>query len=87
MERSAKAQTFDFQEWKRKIQHSKAETALNDRLISRKTLTEKLEVSRSTLYRWEKAGILPKPIFNRGNTVRWSETEIELWWSTAKDAL
>lgn len=85
MQRPANIMNFDFHQMKRKIKEKLAAAEFTDRLISRASLADKIGVSRSTLYRWEKDGILPAPQLRRGKTVRWSENAIDLWWSTTKD--
>ena len=85
MNRPANIMQFDFHQMKRKIKERLAAAEFTDRLISRTSITSKIEVSRATTYRWAASGFLPKPVLKRGKTVRWSENEIDLWWSTTKE--
>ena len=87
MQRPSNIMTFDYHQMKRKIKERLSSAEFTARLISRASLADKLGVHRSTTYRWEDAGFLPKPVLKRGKTVRWSENAIDLWWSTAKDTL
>jgi prophage regulatory protein len=47
--------------------------------ISDKQLSERLEVSRQTIWRWVREGNLPKPIKLGSNCARWKLSEIEAW--------
>ena len=47
--------------------------------ISDKQLSERLEVSRQTIWRWVREGNLPKPIKLGSNCTRWKLSEIEAW--------
>ena len=41
-----------------------------------------LDCSRTTLYRWVKAGIFPKPIISGKRTLGWPEQVYEDWLKT-----
>ncbi|TSJ58859.1 AlpA family phage regulatory protein [Atlantibacter subterranea] len=38
-----------------------------------------LDCSRTTLYRWVKAGIFPQPIIRGGRTLGWPEQVYQEW--------
>lgn len=67
MQRPANIMNFDFHQMKRKIKEKLAAAEFTDRLISRASLADKLCVSRSTLYRWEKDGPASTPTAQRKN--------------------
>ena len=48
------------------------------RIIRAKELGERLSVSRTTLWRWERAGLLPKRRRIGPNVAGWFEHEIDL---------
>ncbi len=49
------------------------------RYISDKQLSERLEVSRQTVWRWVREGNLPSPIKLGSNCTRWKLSDIEVW--------
>lgn len=49
-----------------------------DPLVKRKTLADELGQSTTTLWRWTRAGFLPKPI-RLGKTVGWPRSVIDRW--------
>ena len=48
------------------------------RLLTRKDLSERLQISPRTISRMTCDGRLPKPLM-LGRSVRWAEAEIEAW--------
>jgi prophage regulatory protein len=52
---------------------------MDDELLSIYEVTEMLDVSRSTIYRWANNGSFPKQRNIGPNTVRWRLSEIEKW--------
>ena len=60
-----------------------------DRFLRMKEVIEMLSISRSTLYRWIKKGIFPRPILIGGSgtrAVRWQRSVIERWLETRETA-
>ncbi|MAN58245.1 MAG: AlpA family transcriptional regulator [Flavobacteriaceae bacterium] len=55
------------------------------RYISDKQLSERLEVSRQTVWRWVREGNLPRPIKLGSNCTRWRLSDVEAW-ETSKEA-
>lgn len=51
------------------------------RILRPNELAHKLGVSRVTLWRWERQGLLPAKAQIGPNTVGWLESEIDAWWS------
>lgn len=49
------------------------------RYVSDKQLSERLEVSRQTVWRWVREGNLPSPIKLGSNCTRWKLSDIEAW--------
>ncbi|EOU7114866.1 MULTISPECIES: helix-turn-helix transcriptional regulator [Enterobacteriaceae] len=49
------------------------------RLIRIDTMLQLLDCSRTTLYRWVKAGIFPQPIMHEGRTVGWPANTYQCW--------
>lgn len=47
--------------------------------LSDKELSERLEVSRQTIWRWVREGNLPRPIKLGSNCTRWKLSDIEAW--------
>jgi prophage regulatory protein len=60
--------------------------ALSDRILRPAQLAEKLGCTRTSLYKWMDAGILPKPIRLGHASVGWRESVIEAW-LTAREGL
>ncbi|MCH9650809.1 MAG: AlpA family phage regulatory protein [Deltaproteobacteria bacterium] len=54
----------------------------NTRIVRVNELSERLGVSRVTLWRWERKGLLPRKLRLGPNTVGWLESEIEEWLSS-----
>jgi prophage regulatory protein len=52
----------------------------NSRILRSHELAERLGVSRVTLWRWERKGLLPRRIQIGPNTAGWLESEIDAWW-------
>ncbi|EMH2332066.1 AlpA family phage regulatory protein [Citrobacter freundii] len=48
-------------------------------LIRINKMLQLLDCSRTTLYRWVKAGIFPQPIIRAGRTLGWPEQAYEDW--------
>lgn len=48
-------------------------------LIRIKAMLILLDCSRTTLYRWVKAGIFPQPLMSRGKTLGWTTSAYEHW--------
>ena len=51
----------------------------SNRLITINQLSLLLSKSRVSIWRWSKAGILPKPIMINGKTLGWKESVITEW--------
>lgn len=47
--------------------------------LSDKELSERLEISRQTVWRWAREGNLPNPIKLGSNCTRWKLSDIEAW--------
>ncbi|MDQ5769823.1 helix-turn-helix transcriptional regulator [Thiothrix subterranea] len=71
--------TFDFQEWKQKLQHQKPEMPIGIRLIDMHEIVMKTGYSRSTINRWRKAGTFPYGTLYGTSTRRWLESEVDEW--------
>ena len=41
-------------------------------------MSRELRISRQTLYRWRKAGVLPAPVLI-GGSIRWREQDVAAW--------
>lgn len=52
------------------------------RIVRPKELCQRLEISRATLWRWERQGLMPKKRQLGPNAVGWLESEIEEWFAT-----
>lgn len=50
----------------------------NSKFLSDRTLAQRQDVSRSTIWRWASLGLLPKPVKLNGST-RWKLSDIENW--------
>ncbi|MEE9690581.1 AlpA family phage regulatory protein [Enterobacter sp. HK169] len=66
----------------------KVNTTISDRglllrqqqqLIRINKMLQLLDCSRTTLYRWVKAGIFPQPIIRGGRTLGWPEQVYQEW--------
>jgi prophage regulatory protein len=49
------------------------------RLVRIITMTELLDCSRSTLYRWVEKGLFPAPKMHNGRTLGWTLSQYEGW--------
>lgn len=78
MQTLATFKTFDFQEWRQKLQHQKPEMPIGIRLIDMHEIVMKTGYSRSTINRWRKAGTFPYGTLY-GTTRRWLESEVDEW--------
>ena len=58
----------------------------SNRIISINELSQLLSKSRVSLWRWERDGILPKPIKVQGRTLGWRESAILEWLETQEVA-
>ncbi len=55
----------------------------SDHLLTAKAVAEKLGVSESTVWRWAREGIMPKPVKLGKNTSRWKESSIQTFLAQA----
>lgn len=51
----------------------------SNRIVSISELSQLLSKSRISLWRWQRDGILPKPIKVQGRTIGWRESTILEW--------
>lgn len=58
----------------------------SNRIISITELSNLLSKSRVSLWRWERDGILPKPLKVQGRTIGWRESVILEWLDTQEVA-
>ena len=58
---------------------------MEERLLTLSQVQERVLKSRTTLYRWSRDGIFPKPIPVGVSGIAWSEAEINEWIETQKD--
>lgn len=58
----------------------------SNRIISIIELSQLLSKSRVSIWRWERDGILPKPIKVQGRTIGWRESIILEWLETQEVA-
>ncbi len=79
MQKPATFKTFDFQEWKHKLQQQKPDMPIGIRLIDMHEVVIKTSYSRSTINRWRKAGTFPNGTLYSEKTRRWLESEIDAW--------
>ena len=56
-------------------------TLCDTRIIRATELAQRLGISRVTLWRWERAGRIPKKHEVGPNVTGWLEREIEEWWA------
>lgn len=54
----------------------------SSRILRTNELAERLGISRVTLWRWERQGLVPRKRRLGPNTVGWLESEIEAWFAT-----
>lgn len=52
---------------------------IDDRLLRRDEVESRCGITRSTLYRWMRAGRFPEPLRVGPCAVRWPASEIEEW--------
>ena len=57
---------------------------IEERLLTLAQVQQRIPKSRSTLYRWSRDGIFPKPIPVGACGIAWSELEIDQWIETQK---
>ena len=50
-----------------------------NKLLTVRDLTDMLQVSYPTLYRWLNAGSFPAPLTGRGRKLLWTQSAIEEW--------
>ena len=55
------------------------------RILRANELARRLGISRVTLWRWERQGLIPPKLKLGPNTVGWLESEIEAWWEQKRD--
>ncbi|MEB4589511.1 AlpA family phage regulatory protein [Candidatus Thiothrix sp. Deng01] len=79
MERPAKIQTFNFEEWKQKLRQKKPETQPEDRALDMHEVVMRVGASRSSINRWRRAGTFPWGKKYGANMRRWLESEIKAW--------
>lgn len=58
---------------------STTETGPGPLLLNAKELARLLSTSAATIWRWDAAGKLPRPIRLSGGSTRWHRPTIELW--------
>lgn len=51
---------------------------VNNRLLTLTQIVPKVQLSRVTIWRWEKEGKFPKHI-KLGRSIRWRESDIQAW--------
>lgn len=54
-------------------------TTTTNQLISQNQLCKKLNISRSTVWRWVKDNTLPMPVRVKGSILGWKEDAINEW--------
>jgi len=54
--------------------------------LTRKQITEDLQISTETLRRWERDGVCPQPIWLSPGCVRFLESDIEEWFERERFA-
>lgn len=50
---------------------------MTDRILSRDEMSSRISVSKMTLYRWVKQGVLPPPVQVGPRRVGWLESQVE----------
>jgi predicted DNA-binding transcriptional regulator AlpA len=81
-----KVRILNIEDYKRKIRNSKPEPTYSERWLNTRDLHEKLNTSRSTVYRKLAGGQLPKPKY-WGKSPKWLESEIDAWMTSTKENL
>ena len=56
-----------------------------NRLLKTADIANQFGVSRSTIWRWRKAKIIPKPMLIGGRLVAWRSIDIEQWLEKIKE--
>ena len=54
-------------------------TTARKRILSLEAVLERVPVSRTTLWRMERAGLFPRRVQVSANRVGWIETDVEAW--------
>lgn len=54
----------------------------NSRIVRTNELAERLGISRITLWRWEREGLIPRKRQIGPNVVGWLASEIDAWWAS-----
>jgi prophage regulatory protein len=54
----------------------------NSRIVRANELAELLGISRTTLWRWERQGRIPKKRRVGPNVTGWLASEIDAWWAS-----
>lgn len=71
--------TLDFHEWKKQEKKRIAQPLPTDRALTIREVSEKINASRSTIYRWMAEGNFPKGKRFGKCSVRWLESTIDAW--------
>ena len=50
----------------------------NQKWISDRTIAERYEIARSTVWAWARQGKLPKPVKLSENVTRWNDSEVQI---------
>ena len=79
MNTAANMQVIDLEQFRAKIKQGGKAYATGERALSMKELEEKVNVSRSSINRWIKAGKFPAGQKFGSRTVRWRESVIDQW--------
>ncbi len=53
--------------------------------ITKKQISQKLNISASTIYRWSLNGTMPKPVSIGPNKTIWFQNEIDAWINELKE--
>jgi prophage regulatory protein len=53
-------------------------------ILRRNSVCERVGISGTTLFRWVRAGLFPKPLRLGPNTVGWLEADIDAWLESKK---
>lgn len=86
MAEAEKVRILSIEDYKRKIRNSKPEPTFSERWLNTRELCEKLNASRSTVYRKLAGGQLPKPKY-WGKSPKWLESGIDAWMTSTKEIL
>lgn len=86
MAKSGSLKTFDFSDWKRKLQGRKKEALPpTDRALTIREVGEKVGASRSTINRWIKDSVFPAGRKFGTKSIRWLESDIDTWMQSRKE--